>query len=211
MKNIIIIGARGMGRTIHNYLEEFNEYKIDFKIKGFLDNKKDALKDFENYAPILSSVEEYQICKNDFFICSLGDVREKIRYTNIISDKGGFFFTLIHPLARVMKDAIIGKGSIIGPWCAIGTGSIIGDNCLIQTSTIIGHDVKIGNWSRVDTNVVCAGNAIIGSKVTVHTSAIINQKAIIGDNAVIGAGCFVLKSVKEGTTVIGNPAKVLRI
>ena len=40
MKNLIIIGARGMGRTIHNYLEEFNEYNIDFKIKGFLDDKK---------------------------------------------------------------------------------------------------------------------------------------------------------------------------
>ena len=211
MKNIIIIGARGMGRTIHNYLEEFDGNKKDFNIKGFLDDKKDALEGFENYAPILSSVEEYQICKNDFFICSLGDIREKIKYTNIIIDKGGIFYTLIHPLARVMKDTVIGEGSIIGPWCSIGTGSIIGKNCLIQTSTIIGHDVKIGNLSRIDTNVVCAGNAIIGNNVTVHTSAIINQKAVIGDNAIIGAGCFVFKSVKEGTTVVGNPAKILRI
>lgn len=211
MKDIIIIGARGMGRTIHNYLEEFDEYNLSFKIKGFLDDKKDALNGFDNYAPILSSVEEYQICKNDLFVCSLGDIKQKVKYSNIISDKGGEFYTLIHPLARVMRDAVIGKGCIIGPWCTIGTGSIIADNCLIQTSAIIGHDVKIGNWTRIDTKVVCAGNATIGNNVTVHTSAIINQKAVIGDNATIGAGCFVFKSVKECTTVIGNPAKVLKL
>ncbi len=74
MKNIIIIGARGMGRSVYNYLEEMREYNVEFKIKGFLDDNVNALDDFKNYAPIISSVESYEICGNDLFICSLGDV-----------------------------------------------------------------------------------------------------------------------------------------
>jgi sugar O-acyltransferase (sialic acid O-acetyltransferase NeuD family) len=209
MKNIIIIGARGMGRTIHNYLEDFKEYNVEFKIKGFLDDNTNALDDFENYAPIISSVESYEICENDLFICSLGDVIYKKKYSKIILDKGGDFFTLIHPLARVLKDSKIGKGTIIAPWCTIGSGTEIGEFCLIQTFSVIGHDVKVGNWSRVDTHAVCTGGAKIGENVTIHTGAILNQHAIVENNAKVGAGSFVMKRVKEGSIVYGNPAREL--
>ena len=210
MKNIILIGARGMGRTIHNWFEECMGYNVDFKIKGFLDDDYDALLGFENYAPILNSVEEYQICSDDFFICTLGDIPYKKKYTQLIINKGGKFFTFIHPLARIMKDVKIGEGTIIGPWTSVGSGALISNYCLIQTFAVIGHDVQIGNWSRIDTHGVCSGGARIGNSVTVHTGAIINQKVTIEDEAKVGAGSFVIKNVKRGNTVIGNPAKILK-
>ena len=209
MKNIILIGARGMGRTIHNYLEEFKEYNTDFKIKGFLDDKKDALQDFDNYAPIIGTVDEYCVCKDDWFICTLGDIPFRKKYSQPIIDKGGKFFILIHPLARIMKDAQIGEGTIVGPWASIGSGAVIGEHCLIQTSSLIGHDVNIGDWSRIDTHVVCTGGAKVGNNVTIHTGAILNQNAIVEDDAKVGAGSFVLRKVKQGDTVFGNPAKKL--
>lgn len=209
MKNILIIGAGGLGRTVYNYLQELEEYNIKFSIKGFLDGKNDALARFSGYAPIISSVEDYSPSDNDLFICPLGDIFSKKKYTQIILDKGGQFFTLIHPSARVMKDAKIGSGSIIAPLCTIGSGTIIGEHCLIQCFSVIAHDVKIGDWSRVDTHAVCTGGAVVGKNVTIHTGAIINQKVHVEDNAKVGAGCFVFKNIKTGKTVFGNPAKEL--
>lgn len=209
MKDLLIIGARGLGRTVHNYLQELEEYNVDFKIKGFLDDKINALEGFYNYAPIISSVEDYKVSENDIFICSLGDLIYKKKYTEIILRKGGEFFTLIHPQARVMKDAEIGAGSIIAPWCTVGTGTVIGEHCLIQCFSVIAHDVKIGDWSRVDTHAVCTGGSSIGDNVTIYTGAILNQKVKLGDNVKVGAGCFVFKNIKSGKTVYGNPAKEL--
>jgi sugar O-acyltransferase (sialic acid O-acetyltransferase NeuD family) len=209
IKNLLIIGARGLGRTVHNYLQELEENNVDFRIKGFLDDKINALEGFYDYAPIISSVEDYNVSENDIFICSLGDLIYKKKYTEIILKKGGEFFTLIHPQARVMKDAQIGVGTIIAPWCTVGTGSVIGAHCLIQCFSVIAHDVKIGDWSRVDTHAVCTGGATIGENVTIHTGAILNQRVKVGDNVKVGAGCFVFKNIKPGKTVYGNPAKEL--
>ena len=88
MKNILIIGARGFGRTVHNHLQKLYNFNTEFRIKGFLDDKVDALLGYKNYAPILSSVEDYKICNDDLFICSLGNVNYKKKYSNIILDKG---------------------------------------------------------------------------------------------------------------------------
>lgn len=209
MKNLLIIGAGGLGRTVHNYLQELDEYNVSFKIKGFLDNRLNALDGFYEYAPVISSVENYKVSKNDIFICSVGDLTYKKKLTEIILEKGGEFFTLIHPQSRVMKDAKIGVGSIIAPWCTVGTGTVIGEHCLIQCFSVIAHDVIIGNWTRIDTHAVCIGGSFIGDNVTVHTGAIVNNNVKIGDYVKVGAGCFVFRNIKSGKTVYGNPAKEL--
>lgn len=38
MRNLIIIGAGGMGRTIYDMALENNGYLKDFQIKGFIDD-----------------------------------------------------------------------------------------------------------------------------------------------------------------------------
>lgn len=42
-----------------------------------------------------------------------------------------------------------------------------------------------------------------------NTSAIINHGVVVEDKAHVGACSFVIKRVKAGTTVYGNPAKRL--
>lgn len=206
MKNLIIIGARGMGRFSYHLALECPGYQKDYQIKGFLDDKKDALDGFNSYPEILNSVENYIIDDDDVFICALGDVQAKIKYINMIIAKGGEFITLIHPSAHVDTNAIIGKGCIVLQNAVIGPESIIGNFVLIQISAIIGHDSIIGNYSRIDNLVVCVGGVILEDEVTIHTSAIINHKVVVGKGAIVGAASFVIRRVKEYSTVYGNPA-----
>lgn len=52
MKHLLIIGARGFGREIYNLAINSIGYQEEFDIKGYLDNKLDALCDYKNYPPI---------------------------------------------------------------------------------------------------------------------------------------------------------------
>ena len=95
MKNLIIIGARGFGREYYNGLKLREDYGKDFVIKGFLDDKYDALSTFRGYAPILNSVEDYVIESGDVFTCALGDPYYRKKYVDIIKEKGGSFQLLV--------------------------------------------------------------------------------------------------------------------
>lgn len=210
MKELIIIGAGGMGREIFNLATCCKGYNSNYTIKGYLDDWSDALNAFKGYPPVIGTIDNYTVSENDVFICSLGNIQNKIKAVQKILKKGGEFISLIHPDSSVAPDATIGSGCIILQDVRLGSVSTIGDFVLIQNSAIIGHDVKIGNYSRIDNFVVCVGGVTIEDEVTIHTSAVINQKVSIGHGATIGALSFVIRKVKENTTVFGNPAITLK-
>lgn len=207
MKKLIIIGARGFGREIYFAALESIGYQTDYEIKGYLDDKSDALASYHGYPPIIDSVENYTPQPNDVFICALGDVKYKKKYVNMILAKGGTFINLIHKDAYVSPNVCLGTGCIILAHTRISCDVVIGDFVTIQPRVFLGHDVCIGNWSLLNTNSVCNGFVKIGNDVTINTSAVIVPKVNIGDNSVIGACSMVLRKVPENVTVMGNPAR----
>ena len=207
MKNLLIIGARGFGREVINLAMQCDGYQTLFQIKGFLDDKKNALDTFNGYPPIIDSVENYDVKDDDVFVCGIGDVQQKKKYVQIILDKGGCFISLVHPTALINPTAAIGKGLLVFPFAQVGSAAIVGDYVLIQSYAGIAHDVKIGDYSRIDVQVLCVGGVIVGNDVTIHSGAVLNHKVVVEDNAVIGATSFVIRKVKQGTTVFGNPAR----
>jgi sugar O-acyltransferase (sialic acid O-acetyltransferase NeuD family) len=207
MKNLLIIGARGFGREVINLAMQCNGYQKLFQIKGFLDDKKNALDAFNSYPPIIDSVENYVVKEDDVFVCGIGDVQQKKKYVQIILDKGGCFISLIHPTALINLTATLGKGLLVFPFAQVGSAAVVGDYVLIQSYAGIAHDVKIGDYSRIDVQVLCVGGVIVGNYVTIHSGAVLNHKVVVEDNAVIGATSFVIRKVKQGTTVFGNPAR----
>ena len=116
MKNLLIIGARGFGREVFGISTQTKEYNNDWIIKGFLDDKVDALEGFNNYPSIISSVEDYEVQEDDLFICALGDVIYKKKYIKMILDKGGLFTNIIHPSSMIGLNSKIGNGVIICPF-----------------------------------------------------------------------------------------------
>jgi sugar O-acyltransferase (sialic acid O-acetyltransferase NeuD family) len=208
MKHLIIIGAGGMGRTIYSNALESVGYGETFDIKGFIDDNLNALDGFLNYPPIIGTIKEYKPIENDVFVSSIGGEARRPCMEEVIS-RGGEFMELIHNTARIYTNAKLGKGNFIGAFSVVGNDAVIGDYNMIQSYTVIGHDVHIGNWNRIDTHVTCVGGIVIEDDVDVYTSAIINTKVHVESGAHVGAGSFVIKRVKAGTTVMGNPAKRL--
>lgn len=207
MKNLIIIGAGGMGRQVSLFAKACTGYQKEYVIKGFLDDNPNAMVGFEEFPPLLGSIDNYEIQPDDVFFNSIGDVATKKKCITKILDRGGEFITLIHPTAIISEGAKIGHGCMIAARAGIGTETEIGDFCLIQDNAIIGHDVQVGDFCRIDCNVVLIAGVKLADGVCVHTSSVINHNVHIGEDAMVGALSFVIRNVKPGMAVQGNPAK----
>lgn len=210
MKNLIIIGAGGMGRTIFSNALESVGYGEEFVVKGFVDDNLQALDGYPNYPPIIATIKDYKPQRDDVFVSSIGGAARRPCMEEIIS-RGGEFMELVHQTARIYTNVKLGKGNFIGAYSVIGNDAEIGDYNMIQSYTVIGHDAKIGNWNRIDTHVTCVGGIVIEDEVNIHTSAVINHGVVVGSGAHVGALSFVIRKVKPYTTVCGYPAKKINI
>jgi sugar O-acyltransferase (sialic acid O-acetyltransferase NeuD family) len=208
MKNLIIIGAGGMGRTLYSNALESVGYGKKFVVKGFIDDNLQALDDYPNYPSVIGTIKDYQPQPDDVFISSIGGAVRRPCMEEIIR-RGGEFMELIHQTARILTNAKLGKGNFVGAYTVIGNDAVVGDYNMIQAYTVIGHDARIGSWNRIDTHVTCVGGTVVEDEVNIHTSAVISHKVVVESGAHVGALSFVIRRVKAGTTVMGNPAKKL--
>jgi UDP-3-O-[3-hydroxymyristoyl] glucosamine N-acyltransferase len=91
-----------------------------------------------------------------------------------------------------MSDTVIGRGSKIDNLCQISHNVVLGENCIILSQSAIAGGTKIGDSTWV------APHACIKDTIT------------IGKNVVVGMGSVVTKSIDDGWTVYGVPAKLIK-
>lgn len=209
MKHLVIIGGGGFGRSVYCIAKNSKGYLVDFDIKGFLDDNMSSLDGFDGYPPLLDTIDAYRPKVDDVFVCSIGDAATKEIVCEKFAKKGVTFYTLIHKTATIYETARLGRGCIITEYTCIGADCIVGDHSLIQSYAVIGHDCKIGDYARIDTHVTCVGGTVICKGATIHTGSVINHKVTVSEHSTVGALSFVVRNVKSGTTVCGNPARRL--
>lgn len=209
MKNLIIIGAGGMGREVLNLALQCEGYNKEYVIKGFIDDNLESMNGLVGYPPVIGRIDDYKIKHDDVFVCSIGSVHSKKKCIDSIVERGGSFISLIHPTSLINPHAKFGLGCQVFPFAQIGSEAVIGNYVLLQSYAGIAHDVTVGDYTRIDTHVLCVGGVTIGNRVTLHTAAIINHGVTIEDDATVGAASFVIKRVKQGTSVFGTPAKII--
>lgn len=210
MKKLVIIGARAYGREVYNLATQCSEYQKEWTIKGFLDDNKSVLDGSGYPVGVLASVEEYEIEEGDVFICALGSVPAKKKYASIILEKGGIFINLIHPSSIINQFVTLGKGIIICCFSLISNECVIEDFVTIQPFIALGHDCRIGKWCHLNTYSIATGYCVLEDEVTLHTGVTVIPKLRIGKGAIVGAGSIVIRNVKPGVTVFGNPATELK-
>lgn len=207
MKNLLIIGARGLGREVYNMLPHCIGYGTEYVVKGFLDDKTDALDGMPGYPPIIDSVEHYIPQQDDVFTCALGDAKWKKHYVEIILKKGGFFINILHNTSSIGRNSVIGRGCIFCKDVDISCDSVLKDFVTIQANANVGHDAKIGEYCHLGVRSFMGGHSLLGELSTIQTGGIILPKIRVGNSCMIGAGAVVIKKVKDGETVYGNPAR----
>jgi UDP-3-O-[3-hydroxymyristoyl] glucosamine N-acyltransferase len=107
----------------------------------------------------------------------------------------------IHDNVEIGNNTCIDRG-VLG-------NTVIHENAKIDNLVHIAHGVVIGKNSLIIANAMIGGSTNIGDNVWFAPSASVLNKKTIADNAVVGMGAVVVKDVKEGETIVGNPGKPL--
>ena len=107
----------------------------------------------------------------------------------------------------------IGEGVEVGALSTVCAGTItpttIGDHCKIDDHVHVAHNVQMGEQCIITGCVEISGSVTIGDKAWLGPNCAIRNGLSIGAGALVGVGAAVLKSVPDGVTVAGNPARQL--
>ncbi|UTV39271.1 acetyltransferase (plasmid) [Ensifer adhaerens] len=150
------------------------------------------------------------------FILAIADSRIRERIAEKCSAFGVLPLSLQAPNATVHMNVEVGAGTIICGYSTIGPDTRIGRFCQANVYTYIAHDCVIGDFVTFGPRACCNGNVHIHDHAYIGAGALLrqgsNQRPLtIGEGAVIGMGAVVTRDVPPFTTVVGNPARPLRV
>lgn len=208
MKKILIVGAGGFGRELLQWIKDINAEKPTWEIGGFLDDNLQALDGVEIDYPVVGTISDWQPKDDEVFALAMGMPQLKRMVVEKLKSRGAHFAAVIHPTALVSPFAHYGEGLVMFPYSKLSCNSTVGDFVSILT-TPIGHDNEIGDYTMISGGCNIVRNVKIGKDVFVAAGVCIAQDVVVKDGAYIGLGSVVLKDVKAGTKVFGNPARII--
>ena len=203
-KNIIIVGAGGMGRELCNWLEAQAD---DISILGFIDDNLSVLDGFNYPYPMLGKITEHLVAADVFYVIAIMNPSIKKMVAEKVKSGGGQVLTYVHPTAILGRNVKLGEGVVITPGCIVSCDVEIGDFVFLNTQTTLGHDVKVGAYTSINGKVEISGFVEIGDNVTIGSQVVVLPKKKIASDATVGAGSVVVGNIKQPITVFGNPAK----
>lgn len=139
-------------------------------------------------------------------------IREKL--ANQLMKDGLRLWTVQADNVVIMDSIELAEGAALSPFVSITSNVKIGKCFHANLYSYVEHDCVIGDYVTFAPGVKCNGNIHIEDHVYIGTGAVIkqgtpNKPLVIGKGAVVGMGAVVTKSVPEGVTVVGNPARIL--
>jgi sugar O-acyltransferase (sialic acid O-acetyltransferase NeuD family) len=206
-----IYGCGGLGREILELARDINENNQRWDEAFFIDDVRRAaeingarVRSFEELRAFVAEDEiEIVIAVGEPAIRAV--LREKIAGAGLSLSQ-----PLIHPSAKVAKDAKVEAGAIVCYGSFVSSAAIVKSSALIQPSVCAGHDVTIGENCVISSFAALAGACSIGDNCYVGMNAAIREKRSVGAWSIVGMGSIVHSDLPEGVIALGSPAKVVK-
>ena len=199
MKNIVIIGAGGVGRETALIIQQINELELTWNLIGFIDDNKDSWGKVINGYSVIGGIDSLEVLPSDtYIIIAIANYEFK-------------FATIIHPKVYIHNYMNIGEGTIIYEGVILTANIEVGKHVIISPKCGIGHDSIIKDYVSLLWNVNISGNDIIEEGVMMGSGSTVIQGKKIGKASIVGAGAVVIKDVDIYSTVVGVPAKTIKV
>lgn len=213
MKNIVIIGAGDFGKEIVWLIEDINKANPTYVIIGFLDDDEKKTGKMINGYQCVGTTEDLPELIRTQNVCAViamqdGDSRKRI------AEKIPWFDsweTLIHPSANIAETSKLGKGCVVCAGCNVSVNTVLGKHCILNLTVTMGHDSDVGDYVSVMSGAVISGHVVLRERAYLGSNSTVLPFMKVGIHAKVGAGSVVIRNVKDEVTVMGVPAKILRV
>jgi len=208
---LVIIGAGGFGREVHDIVEAVNAETDIFDFRGFVDGHVARPELLADRGPVLGGDEVLQtLPPNTQYVISIADARIRRSIDQSATMLGLQAAVLVHPAAtKGMHHVEIGPGSIICSHVSLTTDITLGRHVHLNLNATVGHDTVLKDYVTVNPGATISGNVVLEEGVMIGTGASVNQGMTVGMESVIGAGAAVVRSIPAGVTAVGIPAKAI--
>ena len=196
MKDIVIIGAGGIGREVAWIIEEINEVNPIWNIIGFVDDNSEMWGKELNGYRVLGGLDILdKLESKPEVIVAIANCRVKKDIVSRLNGKFDFA-TVIYPSVRISRFIEIGQGSIIYPGVIFTVNTKIGNHVVISGNCGIGHDTVIGDYSSVLWGSYFSGYDVVGEECFVGVGVKFIQGIKVGSGRKVEAGTVVIEDVK---------------
>jgi sugar O-acyltransferase (sialic acid O-acetyltransferase NeuD family) len=197
MKNLIIIGAGGHGKSVAWVAKTTKKWKNIYFLDDHTYNGQ--------VIGILADRVKYK--DHDFFI-GVGDNKLRKELYLLLKKEGYSLPSIISPSSDITS-AKVGDGSIIMNRCFINVETIIQEGVIINNQVLIEHDCLISSFVHISPSVNVAGSTKIGELTWIGIGSNIIQNLDITNNVIVGAGSTVIESIQKPGTYVGAPARLV--
>lgn len=197
---ILLYGTGGHAKVVSSVLDD-----AKIKIDSIFEDNEDV--EYFNNQKIIGHYN-YLHKPSLKLIIGIGDNRVRKNLSlKVLHDYG----QAIHSSAIIDKNVKLGVGIVVMHFALIQRDSVVGDHCIINSNASVDHECILKNFVHIAPNATLCGNVSIGEGTLIGARAVVLPNIKIGKWATIGAGSVVIKDVPDFATVVGNPARIIKI
>lgn len=137
----------------------------------------------------------------------LGDNVARLIWLHRLKEMGHRLPAIVHPAAWVSPAARLEEGVFVNAGAVVCAQAVAGAASIINTGASLDHESTLGRACHLAPGARVAGRSHLGEGCLAGMGSVIIENLQIGEHVVIGAGAVVIRDARDGTKLVGVPAR----
>lgn len=208
MKDLVIVGAGGHAREMHQCVLAINRRQPTWNFLGFVDDFATASD--VAACPVLGP-GSWLRGRDCSVLVAIGApaVRRKV-VRELLAEGVSEFATIVHPSAQIGNSVRLGAGCMVGAGGILTADIEIGQHAIINTGAVVSHDCRVGDFCTIAPMSCLCGAVQLGEGAELGAGVTVVPGVSLGAWSMAGAGTTLVRDVAPNETVVGAPNRVIK-
>jgi sugar O-acyltransferase (sialic acid O-acetyltransferase NeuD family) len=218
LRPLVVVGAGGFARETVQLLRAHpacGPGGAGYQVLGFLDDDPDRWSTTVDGTPVFGPSAEVHdhVARGAAVLVCVGSPAAPASRQRLVGRLGlddECFATVVHPLASVSPDSVVGVGSVLMAGVVLTAAVRLGRHAAVMPQVVLTHDDVVGDCVTFGAGVRLAGGVTVGDAAYLGSGALVREGRRVGAGALVGMGSVVLADVPAGEVWAGSPARLLQ-